>query len=309
MNTDHKTMNADNTTVDNSTVDNSTKKLYGTITMVGASLCFSLGGLLIKIIPWSPFAINGVRNLIAACVIGLYVLVTHHRLKWNPTVMVGAVCMAGVTTLFTVANKMTTAGNAIVLQYSAPIWIILLMYLFFKKKPDRLAVITIVLVLAGILCFFFDSLSTGKILGDLLALLSGLFYGGLFMLNQFEKGDALSSMFFGQLLCGVCLGPLVVRETVFTPPVLLAVFVLGAVQVGLAYILFSIGTRLTDPVTASILNALEPVLNPALVAVFYGERLGRLSLVGAAIVIGSILLYNLMSAGRQEEPDAEGAEV
>jgi drug/metabolite transporter (DMT)-like permease len=65
------------------------------------------------------------------------------------------------------------------------------------------------------------------------------------------------------------------------------------VQVGLAYVFFSIGTRLTDPVTASIINAVEPILNPILVAVFYGEVLGRTSIVGAAIVVGSILLYQL----------------
>ena len=179
------------------------------------------------------------------------------------------------------------------LQYSAPIWIILLMFLFFHKKPTRMEVVTIGLVLIGILCFFLDSLSAGRIVGDLIALISGLFYAGVFMLNQFEKGDALSSMFFGQLLCGVVLSPTVIRETVFTVPVLLAVFVLGAVQVGLAYVFFSIGTRLTDPVTASIINAVEPILNPVLVAVFYGEMLGRTSILGAAIVVGSILLYQL----------------
>lgn len=261
--------------------------------MLAASVCFSLGGLLIKVIPWSPLTINGVRNLIAACVIGLYIRITHHQMKMNFTVLVGAVCMAGVTTLFAIANKLTTAGNAIVLQYSSPVWIILLMYLFFKKKPGRLELVTIALVLGGILCFFFESLSTGKILGDVLALVSGLFYAGMFMLNQFEKGDALSSMFFGQLLCGVTLSPLLVRETAFAPRILAAAFVLGAVQVGLAYIFFSIGTRLTDPVTASIINAVEPILNPILVAVFYGEMLGPLSMAGAAIVIGSILFYNL----------------
>lgn len=269
------------------------QRLRGTLMMLAAAVCFSLGGLLIKLVPWSPYAINGVRNLIASCVIGSYILLTHHRIKWNFTVFVGAVCMAGVTTLFSIANKMTTAGNAIVLQYSAPIWIILLMFLFFHKKPTRMEVVTIGLVLIGILCFFFDSLSAGRIVGDLIALISGLFYAGVFMLNQFEKGDALSSMFFGQLLCGLVLSPTVMRETVFTVPVLLAVFVLGAVQVGLAYVFFSIGTRLTDPVTASIINAVEPILNPILVAVFYGEVLGRTSIVGAAIVVGSILLYQL----------------
>ena len=76
-------------------------------------------------------------------------------------------------------------------------------------------------------------------------------------------------------------------------PVLLSVFLLGAVQVGLAYIFFTTGTKYTDPVTASIINALEPILNPILVAVFYGEMLGKLSLVGAVIVLAGILYYNL----------------
>jgi drug/metabolite transporter (DMT)-like permease len=273
--------------------ENKAQKIRGTLTMLSASVCFSLGGLLIKMVPWNPLAINGVRNLIASCVIGLYICFTHHRIKVNFTVLTGAVCMAGVTTMFTIANKLTTAGNAIVLQYSAPIWIILLMFVFFGKKPSRLEAVTIILVLAGILCFFFDSLSTGKIVGDLIAFLSGLFYAGMFMLNQFEKGDPLSSIVIGQFLCGLVLSPVVLRETVFSPSALAAVFILGTVQVGLAYILFSIGTKLTDPVTASIINAMEPILNPILVAVFYGEMLGGLSLIGAAIVVGSILFYNI----------------
>ena len=270
-------------------------KSLGTAAVLAASLCFSTGGLLMKIVPWNPLAINGVRNVIAAVVIGLYILVTHHKLKFNFTVLVGAVSMAGVTTLFSIANKLTTAGNTIILQYTAPIWIVILMFLFFGQKPSRTALVSILIVFAGILCFFFEGLSTGKWLGDLLALLSGVFYAGVFMLNSFEKGDALSSVFFGQLACGIFLSPLVLRENVFTPPVLLSVFLLGAVQVGLAYIFFTTGTKYTDPVTASIINALEPILNPVLVAIFYGEMLGRLSLVGAAIVLCGILYYNLRS--------------
>lgn len=250
-----------------------------------------------KVIPWNPLAINGARNLIACIVIGLYILATHHKLKFNFTVLMGAISMAGVTTLYAIANKLTTAGNTIILQYTAPIWIVILMYLFFGKKPDRTALISILIVFAGILCFFFEGLSTGKWLGDLLALLSGVFYAGVFMLNSFEKGDALSSVFFGQLACDVFLSPLVLQETDFSAPVLLAVFLLGAVQVGLAYIFFTTGTKYTDPVTASIINALEPILNPVLVAVFYGEMLGKWSLVGAVIVICGIMYYNLRNRG------------
>lgn len=268
-------------------------RFFGTAMMLCASLCFSTGGLLMKLIPWNPLAINGVRNLIACFVIGGYILATHHRIRINPTVLVGAISMAGVTTLYSIANKLTTAGNTIILQYTAPIWIVILCYLFFGQKPDRTALISILIVFAGILCFFFEGLSTGKWLGDLLALLSGIFYAGVFMLNSFEKGDALSSVFLGQLACGIFLSPMVLRETDFSAQVLLPVFLLGAVQVGLAYIFFTTGTKYTDPVTASIINALEPILNPILVAVFYGEMLGRLSLVGAAVVLCGILFYNL----------------
>jgi drug/metabolite transporter (DMT)-like permease len=124
------------------------------------------------------------------------------------------------------------------------------------------------------------------------------------MLNSFEKGDALSSVFFGQLLCGIFLSPLVLKETVFSMPVLIAVFFLGAVQVGLAYFFFTTGTKYIDPLTASIINALEPILNPVLVAIFYGEKLGVLSLAGAAIVLCGIMYYNIKEALENREKTA-----
>lgn len=295
-------MSTQNTQTTHQNQTPSGSRFFGTAMMLCASLCFSTGGLLMKLVPWNPLAINGVRNLIACAVIGIYILATHHKLRFNLTVLAGAVSMAGVTTLFAVANKLTTAGNTIILQYTAPIWIVILMFLFFGQKPDRTALVSILIVFAGILCFFFEGLSTGKWLGDFLALLSGIFYAGVFMLNSFEKGDALSSVFLGQLACGVLLSPMVLQESDFSTPVLLAVFVLGAVQVGLAYIFFTTGTKYTDPVTASIINALEPILNPVLVAVFYGEMLGKLSLVGAAIVLCGILYYNLRNIVTSSTP-------
>ncbi len=269
------------------------EKKTGVVLMVLAAVCFSLGGLLIKFIPWNPFAINGTRNVVACLVIGAYILLTKHRLKFNFTVLMGAVCMFGVTTLFTVANKMTTAGNAIILQYTAPVWIIILMYLFFKKRPDKLECVTIFVAISGILCFFLDSLSAGNMIGNMIAVISGIFYAGVFMLNAFEKGDALSSMFFGQLFSAVLLGYRVVNETDFSLRTIMAILILGAVQVGLAYIFFSYGTKLTDPVTASIIGAIEPILNPTLVAVFYGEHLSGFSIVGAIIVCTAVLYYNI----------------
>ncbi len=274
----------------------SDRKRLALVMMLAASICFSTGGLFMKLIPWNPLAINGARNLIACVVIGIYLIVIKHKLVINPTVLIGALCMAGVTTGYAVANKLTTAGNTIILQYTAPIWIMIMVYFFFGKKPSTAGAISILVVLAGILCFFFEGMSTGRWLGDAIALLSGVFYAGVFMLNSFEKGDALSSVFLGQLLCGIVLSPLILKETDFSAPVLWSVFFLGAVQVGLAYIFFTYGTKYIDPLTASIINAIEPILNPLLVAVFYGETLGRLSFIGAAIVLFGILYYNIKGA-------------
>ena len=88
-----------------------------------ASVCFSTGGLFFKLIPWSALAINGARNLIGASVIGIYLLLSGHRLVFSGRVLTGALAMIGVTTLFAVANKMTTAANTIVLQFTAPVFV------------------------------------------------------------------------------------------------------------------------------------------------------------------------------------------
>lgn len=276
-------------------------KYFGPVMMLLASICFSLGGILCKMIPWSAMAINGARDLIGSCIIGIYMLSTGHRLRINRIVLVGAVCMFGVTTLFVMANKMTTAANAIVLQYTAPVWILILMAILFHKKPKKADVITIIAVLIGIVCFFIDSISGGGVVGNLLAILAGVFYAGLFILNSFEDGDAISSLFLGQLAAGVLLTPFVMRETVFSSGTILAVLVLGAVQVGLAYVFFYLGTSHTPPVAASLINGVEPILNPTLVAIFWGERLSALSLLGGGIVIVSILLYNLLTGNSHAE--------
>ena len=277
---------------------NKGKRTTGTICMLIASLLFATGGLLMKIIPWNPLAINGSRNLLGSAVIGLYLLAVRHRLRWNRTVLAGAVCVFGVTSLLATATKLTTAGSAIVLQYTAPVWIILLMYVFFRKIPTPGDMAAIAIVAAGIVCFFFDSLSSGRLLGNVIAVGSGFFFGGLYMLNQFEEGDALSSMFFGQLFTGILLSPLVAFESDFRTKTLIAVLLLGVFQVGVAYIFFFFGTLYTDPVTACVINGIEPVLNPILVAVFYGETLGPMAILGACIVLTGIFLYNLGKARR-----------
>ena len=265
-----------------------------------ASVCFSTGGLFIKLIPWSPLAINGARNLIGAAVIGIYLLVTRHRIVFSRRVLIGALSMIGVTTLFAVSNKLTTAANTIVLQFTAPVFVILFMAVIYRQKPGRADLLTCFLVLLGVVLFFVDGIRAGNLAGNVLAVLSGVCYAGVFMMNTGENTDAISSCFLGQLTAGVLLTPLCFRETDFSLPVMAAVFALGVIQVGGAYILLSIGIRKTPPVTASLITGLEPIMNPLLVAAFYGERVTALSVIGCVIVVLTILAYNVWLAKGRE---------
>ena len=272
-----------------------------------ASVCFSLGGLFIKLIPWQALAINGARNLIGAAVIGVYLLITRHRLVFSRQVFIGAAAMIGVTTLFAVANKLTTAANAIVLQFTAPAFVILLMALLYHEKPRRIDLLTCGAVLLGVILFFVDGIQAGNLPGNIAAVVSGVCYAGVFMMNTGEKADAISSCFLGQLTAGVLLTPLCFGETDFSVPTLAAVFALGAVQVGGAYILFSLGIKRTPPVTASLITGMEPIMNPLWVALFYGEAVSTLSVIGSVIVVGSIVLYNVWLTKRSGEGEKRHA--
>ena len=266
-----------------------------------AAVLFSIGGLCIKMVPWSPLAINGARNLISSIMIGIYLKMTHHKIVINPAVLFGAVCMTGVTTLYTIANKLTTAANTIVLQFTAPVFVIFFMWIFFKERPKRVDIIATAAVFAGILCFFIDGLSSGNMLGNIVAVLSGVAYAGVFMMNSFEKSDSLSSIFLGQALSAVTCIWFVFGETDFGVTAVGGILALGIFQVGLAYILMSKGLDEVPAVTASLTTAIEPILNPILVAIFYHEMITPLSFVGAVIVIIAVVGYNVLKAVKLKE--------
>jgi len=263
-----------------------------------SAVLYSIGGLCIKLIPWNGISINSARNLVSVLVIGLYLVLTRHRLRFNRFIGIGSLCVCGTTLLFCVANKLTTAANTIVLQFTAPIFVIILSVLFWKRKPSRLDITACTLVLTGVLCFFIDSLQMGGLLGNITALLSGLSYAGVFLLNDLPDSDPISSVFWGAVLSVILGFPFLTQETVFTPTVMISILIMGAFQAGLAYILMCIGLRTTPPVTASLISGIEPILNPILVAVFYGETVGTMATIGACIVICSVVGYNVILAKR-----------
>lgn len=265
----------------------------GTVFVFLSAVLFSIGGLCVKIVPWSPLAINGMRNLIAVVIIGAYLKIVRHRVVINPAVLFGAVCLAGTTTLYCMANKLTTAANAIVLQFTAPVFVIFFNGIFFRERPKKGDLTACTCVLAGIVCFFVDGLSSGNLWGNILAVLSGVCYAGVFMMNSFPSSDSLSSILLGQALCAATCVWFVAGESDFGAAAVGGIVALGVFQLALAYIFMARGLEDTPAVTASLTAAVEPILNPVLVAVFYQEKITVLSLLGAVIVVASVVVYNV----------------
>lgn len=277
------------------------EKKKGTLCVFLAAALYSIGGLCMKLIPWSGTAINGGRTAVALIVIAAYLIAVRHPLRLNRWVLLGAVCVFGTNLLFSIANKMTTAANAIVLQFTVPIFVMLFSLLFFRRRPTGLDVGACIVVFGGIVFFFADSLTAGGGFGNAIALLSGVTYAGVFMMNDMPDSDAISSVFWGDVLSAIVGLPFVVKESDFTVVPVVSILVLGVFQVAVAYILLTIGLKTTPPVTASLVSGIEPIMNPILVAVFYGEKMGSWALIGAAIVILGVIGYNVLKSRTDKE--------
>ncbi len=264
-------------------------------------MLFSFGGLLIKLVPWNPLSLNSLRNVVALLITLIFIKAIKHKFRFNRYVLLAGVCMSATSTLFCVANKLTTSANAILLQYTSPLFIIIFSYFIFKLKPRKLDVSVCIAVFAGIMFFFIDSLSTGNYLGDGLALVSGITYSFVFMINMMPDGDAMSAFLLGEVISFLVGLPFLLGETDFSPPVLLGAIAMGII-IGLGYVLFGVALqRGIQSVTANLLGTVETVFNPVWVAVFYGEILSVFSLIGFVIVIGSVVVYNLLLARYQRQ--------
>lgn len=270
--------------------------LKGTSYVLLSAIFFSLGGVLIKIIPWSSITIQGARSIFSSLVIGGYMFLTGRKLVLNRSVIFGAVCNTIMAFTFVAATKLTTAANAIVLQFTEPIFVIFLVWIIYKKKPSKEALITCIMVFAGILCFFFESLSAGGMLGNLLAITSGFAYALVFLMKKFPGADFESSILLSNIFSILIGIPSYMGEANHSMMIWGYVLLLGTVQCGLSYVFLSKGLDRVSPITASLTSTIEPILNPLLVAAFYGEHIGKMAILGALLVVGSATIYNIIEA-------------
>ncbi|KYF57580.1 hypothetical protein BE08_25295, partial [Sorangium cellulosum] len=192
-----------------------------------------------------------------------------------------------VMVLFVLATKLTTAANAIFLQSTAPVYVLLLSPWLLGERPSRGEKLAAPVFIVGLGLFFLDQLSAGQLVGNALALLSGLAFALCVMGFRAAPDDNPVVLVWGNVLA--CLGalPMALGGAARPGPLDLALLVfLGAVQIGLSYVLFSRGMRHTPAVEASLLVLVEPVLNPIWALLLVGERPGPWSIAGGAVILG-----------------------
>lgn len=267
--------------------------------MLAAALLWSTGGLFIKWTKLSGLELSFYRSFFAGLTVAIFTRKEGFGL--NRLTGVASVLYAVLLVLFVLATKQTTAANAIFLQYTAPVYLLILEPLIYKEKFRRRDLITVLVCLGGMTLFFVGQLRPQDVAGNLTALASGLCFALYFLLLRHSKARAVnraSSVIYGNLLAVVVLAPvgLAALDKIDLRDAFSFVY-LGVVQLGLAYMLFTLamarGVRSLD---AGIIGYIEPVLNPVWVFLAIGERPSKWALVGGTIIIAVVFLHTVRDA-------------
>jgi drug/metabolite transporter (DMT)-like permease len=263
------------------------------IFLLCTAILWSTGGFLIKFIEWHPIAIAGGRSIIAALIMWVYV--KKPKFTWSNIQIMGAVAYAFTVILFVIANKLTTAANTILLQYTGPIYVALFSYWFLKEKITSIDWITILAVILGMTLFFIEKLSPDGILGNFIAILAGIAFAWLALcLRKQKDGSPLESLILGNILTAIIGLPFIIDTGIPSQQSMIALFVLGIFQLGIPYILYSKAVKYVSALDAVLIPILEPILNPLWVFLLLGESIGMWPMIGGAIIIVAITTRSIL---------------
>jgi drug/metabolite transporter (DMT)-like permease len=271
--------------------------------VLGAAILWSTGGLFIKANSLSPFELSFGRSLLAAITVAL--VTRREGFGLNLVSGLAAVLYAALLILFVTATKLTTAANAIFLQYTAPVYVLVLEPFFYKEKFRARDAITVAICAAGMSLFFIGKLEARDIQGNFVALASGVCFAFYFLLLRHPKARSVnraSSVIYGNLLAVLICAPAfyTASQRGISAGDLAGVAYLGIVQIGIAYLLFTLamarGLRSLD---AGIIGYVEPVLNPIWVFLFLGEKPSTWAILGGAIIITSVAAHMLSESKRK----------
>ncbi len=257
--------------------------------LLTTAVLWSFSGVLIKSVDWNPLAIAAVRSLLAWPFLWIAVRLAG-PFRWKVDHFIGGIAYSAAIISFVAATKMTTAANAIVLQYTAPIYVGLLSASVLKEPLHPRDWGAVALALAGVVLFFFDRMTLSGLWGNMLALFSGLSFGVMTVLMRRQKeSHPIGTALVGNLIAGLGCFPFALRSD---PPAAawIPLAVLGIVQLGLAYLLFAAALKRVTAIHAITIPIIEPVLNPLWVFLFIGERPGHWALPGAFLVVAAVIL-------------------
>lgn len=267
----------------------------GFIAVFITAILWSSGGLFIKLISLNAMQLSFFRCLIAATVFAL--LFRKKLLVLNGFTFINAAFYAIVLITFVIATKTTTAANAIFLQSTAPIYVLIFEPIINKTKQERINVITIAVCFIGMIFFFLGEISPGHLEGNLIALISGVMFAAFF-LGMRKNGNEYqqSSIFYGNILVALISIPFILDLKPLSFNDIWMVTFLGVFQIAFAYAFFSYGLKRILAVEASIISMFEPVLNPVWVLIGYGEKPSYWAVVGGAIIITAIFARILVDS-------------
>ena len=275
------------------------EKIAGVLMMAATASLWSIAGLLIKVIDWHPLAIAGVRSLIASLVILAFL--RKPKIHWSFPQVAAAVANAVTMLLFVVANKTTTAANAILLQYMAPVFTAFIGAALLKEKTRLEHWVSIFFVMVGMTIMFANKLDGGQFFGDAIALMSAVTFSLYIVFMRMQKeGSPLESNLMSQwIAAGVCLtASLFLPLPQFTQKSVAAILVLGIVQIGIPSILIAFAIRRISAVSANLIAVIEPVLNPVWVFLVLGEYPGMNTIIGGAVILLAVTGVSMISARR-----------
>ena len=269
--------------------------------MVAAAVLWSTGGLFIKWTSVSGLELSFGRSLLAAVTVAIFT--RHEGFGLNRVTAIASLLYAALLVLFVLATKQTTAANAIFLQYTAPVYLLILEPLIYKEKFRRRDLIVVIACVAGMSLFFVGKLRPQDVTGNLLALASGFCFACYFLLLRHSTARAVnraSSVIYGNLLVVLLAAPAGISAlSGMSAHDAMSIVYLGVVQIGLAYTLFTVamarGVRSLD---AGIVGYIEPVLNPIWVFLVLAERPTKWALVGGAIIVAAVVVHTLLEARR-----------
>jgi drug/metabolite transporter, DME family len=273
------------------------KKLHehqiGLLAIFTAAIMWSTGGLLVKLVTFNAMQISFFRCSIAAVV--FIILFRKRLLLVNRFTFLTAVFYASVLIAYVIALKLTTAANAIFLQSTAPIYVLIFEPIILKTTYNRINIITIAVCTVGMFFFFMGKISPVHFEGNLVALFSGIMFAALFLgLRKNDSKYQLSSIFYGNVIVAlVCIPFLPGIQNVNFSNLWMVTF-LGVFQIGLAYAVFSYGLKRVLAVEASIIALVEPVLNPVWVFIGYGEVPSFMAIIGGIIILSAITFRTLI---------------